>query len=231
MKNILIVGGNSGIGLAFLKLATANGCNISVASRKKPEINNPYNHIFFDALEPEIKPEIIPEQLDGLIYFPGTINLKPFNRIADKEWQDELAINFFGAVKWINACLPSLKKNSNASVVLFSTVAVSIGMPFHSSIASAKGAIEGLTKSLAAEFAPNIRFNAIAPSLTESALSAKFLSTPEKVEASAKRHPLNKIGDANDMAKLAWFLLNDESKFITGQILHADGGMSSIKLI
>jgi NAD(P)-dependent dehydrogenase (short-subunit alcohol dehydrogenase family) len=165
-----------------------------------------------------------------LVYCPGTINLKPFHRIAISDFQNEMDINFFGAVRVLQACLKGLKKSDSASVVLFSTVAVQTGMGFHAGIASAKGAVEGLTRSLAAEWAPSkIRVNSIAPSLTDTPLASNLLSTPEKKEASDKRHPLGRIGSPEDLANAAFYLLSENSSWMTGQILHLDGGMSSLK--
>lgn len=231
MENILLIGGNSGIGLETLKILLNKGKNVFVAARKKPEIEAEFNFLEWDVEQSKFDSQFLPDNLSGLIYFPGTINLKPFNRISKDDFLKEFQINFFGAVDVIQAALPILKKNGNASVVLFSTVAVKMGMPFHAGIASAKGALEGLCKSLAAEYSPTIRFNAIAPSLTNTPLASKLLSSPEKIEASQKRHPLNKIGEPQDLAAMASFLLSAKSSFISGQIFIMDGGMSSIKLI
>ncbi len=231
MENILLIGGNSGIGLESLKDLTAKGKNVFVAARKKPQIDAEFSFIEWDVEQGKFDSSFLPDNLAGLIYFPGTINLKPFNRISKEDFLKEFQINFFGAVEVIQAALPMLKKNGNSSVVLFSTVAVKMGMPFHAGIASAKGALEGLCKSLAAEYSPTIRFNAIAPSLTNTPLAAKLLSSPEKIEASQKRHPLNKIGEPQDLAAMATFLVSTESSFVTGQIFTMDGGMSSVKLI
>jgi len=231
MENILLIGGNSGIGLETLKILLNEGKNVFVAARKKPEIEAEFNFLEWDVEQSKFDSQFLPDNLSGLIYFPGTINLKPFNRISKDDFLKEFQINFFGAVDVIQAALPILKKNGNASVVLFSTVAVKMGMPFHAGIASAKGALEGLCKSLAAEYSPTIRFNAIAPSLTNTPLASKLLSSPEKIEASQKRHPLNKIGEPQDLAAMASFLLSAKSSFISGQIFIMDGGMSSIKLI
>jgi NAD(P)-dependent dehydrogenase (short-subunit alcohol dehydrogenase family) len=231
MENILLIGGNSGIGLETLRNLTGEGKNVFVAARKKPKLDAEFNFVEWDVENTKFDCQFLPDNLSGLIYFPGTINLKPFNRISKDDFLKEFQINFFGAVDVIQATLPLLKKNGNSSVVLFSTVAVKMGMPFHAGIASAKGALEGLCKSLAAEYAPLMRFNAIAPSLTNTPLASKLLSSPEKIEASQKRHPLNKIGEPQDLASMASFLLSSKSSFITGQIFTMDGGMSSIKLI
>jgi 3-oxoacyl-[acyl-carrier protein] reductase len=172
----------------------------------------------------------LPEVLDGVVYCPGTINLKPFHRLTQADFAHDWLVNVMGAVATLQAVMPKLKNAERASVVLFSTVAVGLGMPFHASIASAKGAVEGLTKSLAAEWAPKIRVNAIAPSLTQTSLVEKLLASEEKIEAAGKRHPLQKIGSPEEIAALVTFLLGDDSTWITGQILHVDGGLSSVKL-
>ncbi|NBR83602.1 MAG: SDR family oxidoreductase, partial [Flavobacteriia bacterium] len=131
----------------------------------------------------------------------------------------------------IQKALPALKKGSNPSVVLFSTVAVQTGMPFHSGIASAKGAVEGLVRSLAAEYAPHIRFNAIAPSLVDTPLAEGLLNNEKKRENSALRHPLKRIGSAAELAEAAAYLMSDRSSWITGQIICVDGGMSSLRTL
>jgi 3-oxoacyl-[acyl-carrier protein] reductase len=172
----------------------------------------------------------ITEALNGLVYFPGTINLKPFHRLTENDFLNDYKINALGAVAFIQKYLPNLKNSPNGSIVLISSVAANTGMPFHSSIAMAKAAIEGLTKSLAAELAPSIRVNCIAPSLTNTALGEKFLNTPEKIEASQKRNPLKKIGEPIDLANAIEFLLSEKSKWITGQVIAIDGGMNTLKL-
>ncbi|GAA5482329.1 SDR family NAD(P)-dependent oxidoreductase [Haloferula sargassicola] len=172
----------------------------------------------------------LPEKLGGLIYCPGSILLKPFHRFSDADFLADFELNALGAVRAIRAALPALKAAESASIVLFSTVAVAQGMSFHSSIAMAKGAVEGLTRSLAAELAPKIRVNAIAPSLTDTPLSEPLLNSAQKREAAEKRHPLQAVGDPEDVATLAAFLLSNTSKFITGQVMRPDGGLSSVKL-
>jgi NAD(P)-dependent dehydrogenase (short-subunit alcohol dehydrogenase family) len=173
----------------------------------------------------------LPEELHGIAYCPGTIVLKPFQRLSVEDFMQDYRINLLGAVKVIQACLKQLKKSSSgASIVLFSTVAVQTGMAFHASVASAKGAVEGLTRSLAAEFAPRIRVNAIAPSLTDTPLAQALLSSDAKRKASADRHPLRRIGSAEEMARLAAHLLSDDAAWMTGQILHLDGGMGALRV-
>lgn len=175
-------------------------------------------------------PKIL-EPLEGLVYFPGTINLKPFHRLSEQDFVNDYQINSLGAVAVTQSYLPNLKQATHPSIVFISTVAVAVGMPFHASIAMAKGAIEGLTKSLAAELAPLIRVNCIAPSLADTPLGEKFISTPEKLEAAQKRNPLKKVGTGKEIAEAIHFLLSHKSSWITGQVLAVDGGMNNIKLL
>lgn len=225
MKNILVVGGSRGIGKAIVERLDAN---IHVISRN--EINDKkegVNYIVADACDENI--ELNFDALDSVIYCPGTINLKPFTSLKRADFDHDMEVNFFGAVNVIQKSIKLLKKSENASVVLFSTVAAKIGMPFHASIASAKSAIEGLTKSLAAEYAPKIRFNCIAPSLTDTSLASKLLSNEKVKENSINTNPMKMIGDPNDIASMVEWLISDEAKWFTGQIINFDGGMSSIK--
>jgi 3-oxoacyl-[acyl-carrier protein] reductase len=186
-------------------------------------------HITWDATGEEFPIASLPSEVHGLAYCPGSITLKPFHGLKQADFQKDLDINLFGAIKAIQALLPTLKSTNGASVVLFSTVAARTGMPFHASIAAAKGAIEGLAVSLAAELAPaNVRVNVIAPSLTNTPLATRLLSSTEKVEAGGKRHPLGRVGEPDDVSAMAAFLLGPESTWITGQILAVDGGMSHI---
>ncbi len=228
MKQFLVVGGTSGIGLAVTQALVRQGQYVQVWARNFEEIEGA--QMVVNDAEGELDLSLLPDALDGVVYCPGSINLKPFHRLTSEDFARDWQINFMGAVNCLQAVLPRLKKVELASVVLFSTVAVGVGIPFHASIAGAKGAIEGLTRSLAAEWAPKIRVNAIAPSLTQTPLAAKLLSSEEKIEAAAKRHPLQTIGAAGDIAALTAFLLGDDARWITGQVLHADGGMSSVKI-
>ena len=230
-KNYLIVGGSSGIGLALTK-SLAQSHNVWVASRNEESIQGIPNvrHIPFDA-ETDTSIELDTEQLDGLAYCPGTINLKPFNRLKNEDFQKDFQVNVLGAVNAIQSVLTLLKKAENASIVLFSTVAVDQGMAYHASVAASKGAIQGLTKSLAAEFAPKIRVNCIAPSIVDTPLASRLLGNDEKKEASAKRHPLQKVGTSDDIAQMAAFLIGENSQWTTGQILGVDGGMSSVRML
>ncbi|OYX23039.1 MAG: oxidoreductase [Algoriphagus sp. 32-45-6] len=223
-KNIVIVGGNSGIGKAVANLLKDGGANLFLYSKSGEGTTALDTSVDFEEIPG------LPDIIDGVVYCPGTINLKPFHRISVSDFQKEMDVNFFGAVRVLQACMKGLKKSDSPSVVLYSTVAVQTGMGFHAGIASAKGAVEGLTRSLAAEWAPSkIRVNAIAPSLTETPLASALLSTPEKKEASDKRHPLGRIGSAADIAEATVFLLSSKSSWMTGQILHLDGGMSNLK--
>lgn len=229
MAKILIVGGNSGIGLATVRKLQAQGHELVAAARGQDQLQAlgiPVQD--FDASA--VGALTLPEQLDGLVYFPGTINLKPFHRISREDFLAEFQVNALAAVEVIQQALPALKKSPSASVLLFSTIAVQTGMPFHASIAAAKGAVEGITRSLAAELAPKIRVNAIAPSLTDTPLASALLSNDAKKEAAAERHPLKRIATAEELANLASYLLTTDSAPLTGQILHPDNGLSSLKL-
>lgn len=227
-RNYLLIGGNSGIGLAAARLLQSQGNHVLVAARNPgalTDLDIPTQA--FDALKPG--PLALPETLDGLVYFPGTITLKPFHRLSPEDFLHDFQINCLGAVAAIQSALPALKAAPHASIVLFSSIAVAQGLGFHASIAAAKGAVEGLARSLAAELAPKIRVNAIAPSLTDTPLAASLINSDAKREAAAKRHPLQQLGNPDDIAALISFLLSDASLFITGQIHRPDGGMSSIR--
>lgn len=229
--NYLIIGGSSGIGLELVNKLVAEGHQVYAASRHQGELPSSAHFIAFDVLGGTLSlKENLPDVLDGLAYCPGTINLKPFGRLSETDFENDFKVNVLGAVKVIQAVTPLLKKSESPSVVLFSTVAVQTGMGFHASIAASKGAIEGLTRSLAAEFAAiKIRVNALAPSLTATPLAQALISSPERKEASDKRHPLGRIGTAKELAEAAFFLITPQSAWITGQIIAIDGGMSSVR--
>lgn len=224
MNNYLIVGASRGIGGALADLIEANNDHAITISRSGAPRGTTYTA---DVLTDELP--LIDEPLNGLAYCPGSINLRPFGRLSADDFRADLEINLFGAIRTIQKYLPNLRESGNSSIVLFSTVAVKTGMGFHSSIAAAKGAIEGLTRSLAAEFAPAIRVNCIAPSLTDTPLADKLLNTPEKQEAAAKRHPLHRIGTPESIAEVAAFLLSGRSTWITGQVIHVDGGIGDLR--
>ena len=228
-KNILIIGASSDIGLEICKLANADGHNIYATSRDDASANNFDNFIQLNPNKSLDVLDDLPEDIDGLVYCPGTINLRSLQRLTLEDIKNEMEVNFYGAFNIIKKVLPNLKKNDGASVVLFSTVAVKTGMPMHSSIAAAKGALEGLAKSLAAELAPRVAINCVAPSIVDTKLAANILSTDERKQASADRHPLKTIGSINSIANSAYFLLQAKENWISGQILRPDGGLSALK--
>ena len=228
MKNILLIGGSYGIGLAIAK-ELQNDNNIFIASRSNEGLEAlNITHIPFDSTTDIIDVSQLPATIDGLVYCPGSINLRPFRGLKLETFESDMQINFFGMVKVIQTVLPQLTASNQSSIVLFSSVAASMGMPFHTSVAAAKGAIEGFAKALAAEYAPKIRVNVIAPSLTNTPLADKFLNNETKQEKSSKRHPLKRFGQPEDLAKMATFLLSDNASWISGQIMHVDGGMSTL---
>ena len=232
-KKILVIGGSSGISEEIVN-KLKDTAELYLGSRSITDKSEASSHISFDfdVQKKTALPDNLPESLDGLVYSPGTIRLRPFAQLKDEDYMEDYHINFLGAVRVIREALPRLKKaEGGSSIVLFSTVAVQTGMGYHASIASAKGAIEGLTRSLAAELAPKIRVNAIAPSLTDTPLASQLLTNDQRRQASADRHPLKRIGEADDIANMAVFLLKDASSWMTGQILAVDGGMSSVRMI
>ena len=231
--NFLIVGGSSGIGESISQLLEKQGdtvysCSRSVSSHTE---SDRIIHVPFDAVNEKLDVKRLPEYLNGIVYCPGSINLRPFARLKVEDFWADFQINVLGAVNAIQASLPMLKKSAlPSSIVLFSTVAVQTGMPFHASIASAKGAIEGLTRSLAAELAPRIRVNAIAPSLTDTPLAKPLIANEDKHKAADMRHPMNRIGTPQDIAQLVVFLLSaKKASWISGQIFHVDGGMGALR--
>ncbi len=229
-KKVLVIGGGSGIGKQVVEDLISEGYAVIAASRsissdsteEGVEVQN-FDVTSDDELE-------LPDELAGLVYCPGTISLRPFGRIKLDDFRKEFEVNYFGAVKVLQQSIDALMKGEG-SVVLFSTVAVKTGMPFHSSIASAKGAIEGLTKSLAAEYAPKVRFNVVAPSLTDTPLAEGLLNNDKKRESNTQRHPLKKIGTPKDISNLVTYLVTPRSQWVTGQVFNIDGGMSSLRLL
>jgi 3-oxoacyl-[acyl-carrier protein] reductase len=228
-KTFVLIGGSYGIGASLAEKLVAAGNEVYILSRTEPAIDGA-KYIPFDVHSNSIDLSVLPSAIHGLAYLPGTINLKPFHRFTDEEFITDFKLNTVYAAKCIRELLTPLKAAGTSSIVLFSTVAVQQGMPFHSSVAMAKGALEGLTRSLAAELAPKIRVNAIAPSITDTPLASKILSNDEKKKASGERHPLKRVGEATDIANAAAYLLSDESSWISGQIISVDGGMSSLRV-
>ena len=227
-KSFVLIGGSYGIGASLADILAGYGNNVFVLSRSKPS-SRAVVHIEFDALKDSIDTGILPQSVHGLAYLPGTILLKPFHRFSEEELIDDFRMNAVLAAKVIRELHSPLKAAGNSSIVLFSTVAVQQGMPFHSSVAMSKGAVEGLTRSLAAELAPKIRVNAVAPSITDTPLASRILSNEEKKKLSAERHPLKRVGSPEDIAHAAAYLLTEASDWITGQVLHVDGGMSRLR--
>ena len=226
-KNIVIIGGNSGIGGALAQ-QLAPSDNLFVISRE-PEPTAGVTSFAADVLSDDIPVNQLPDEIHGLVYCPGSINLRPFKGLKTEAFQSDFEINVLGAVRTLQTLEKKLVAANPASVVLFSTVAVQTGMPFHASVAAAKGAVEGLTRSLAAEWAPKIRVNAIAPSLVNTPLADKFLNNEAKMEKASERHPLKRVGTSAEIAALAAFLLSDNTGWVTGQIWTADGGIGSLK--
>ncbi len=228
MKNIVIIGGSKGIGFEILKQQLANNNQVFNISRNAPEISNPnLKHFELNVLVDTL-PEI--ENIDTLIYCPGSINLKPIGSLSIDDFRNDFEINVIGAVKSIQKYLPTLKKGNDPSIVLFSTVAVKLGMPYHASVATAKAGVEGLVKSLGAELASVVRVNAIAPTITETTLAANILRNDRMKENMVERHPMKNYLKPEEVANMANFLISDNAKSISGQIFEMDYGLVTFKM-
>jgi len=226
MRHILIIGGTKGIGKAIIDLLIEEN-KITCMSRNVSDYNHEnYNHIQLDATLDNF-PDL--EKIDSLVYCPGSINLKPISTLSIEDFRNDFELNVIGAVKSIKKYLPLLKKGENPSILLFSTVATKLGMPYHASVSASKSAIDGIVKTLGAELAPKIRINAIAPTITNTELASKILRNEKVLENMIERHPLKKILSANEVAKMAKFLISEDGSSISGQIINMDAGIVSFK--
>lgn len=233
-RTFAVVGDSRGIGASLREQLLASGHRVIGVSRtgvQRPQDDHSeaYQSLVFDAVQHPCDLSSFATKLAGLVYCPGTLRLKPLRGLKREHFVEDWEVNFLGAVQTLQANQQLLAASPSASVVLFSTVAVGTGMSFHASIAGAKGAVEGLTRSLAAEWAPKIRVNAIAPSLTDTSLAAGLLGSDSKREAAAERSPLKRIASAEEVAGLAHWLLSEQAQNMTGQVLPMDGGMSRIR--
>ena len=227
MKTVVLIGGSKGIGNAIANSLLETHTIINI-SRSSPELTHQnLTHYSCDVLADDL-PDL--DIVDTLIYCPGSINLKPISRLSLEDFREDFEINVLGAVKAIQKYLPMLKSGKQPSVLLFSTVAAKLGMPYHASIATAKSGVEGLVKSLAAELSPTIRVNAIAPTVTDTDLAAKLLRNEKMIENIKERHPLKKFLNPEEVAEMAGFLISDKASSLTGQIFEMDCGIVSVKL-
>ena len=231
MANYLIVGASSGIGkqLALQMAESGNRVYGTYNNTNFSSTNELISYHPLNVLDENLNLEFLTDSLNGLVYCPGSINLKPFGKITPTDFVEDYKLQVVGAISIIQSVFAKLRRSGNGSIVLFSTIAVQNGFPYHSQVSASKGAIEGLTKALAAEFSPKIRVNCIAPSLTETPLAINLLNTDEKKEANAAKNPLKRNGTPDDIANMAEFLLSYKASWMTGQILHVDGGYSTIK--
>lgn len=227
MKTVIIIGGSKGIGNALLDLLLPNNKVINISRTTPQQEHENLTHMSCDVLKDEL-PSI--ETADALVYCPGSINLKPISRLSLDDFRDDFEINVLGAVNAIQTYLPALKKGTKPSIVLFSTVAAKLGMPFHASIATAKSGIEGLVKSLGAELAPTLRINAIAPTVTNTELASKLLRNDKMIDAITERHPLKKFLNPDEVASMAAFLISEKAASISGQVFEMDCGIVTFKI-
>ncbi len=230
-KQFVVIGGSHGIGLGIVRRLLAQQAAVTVVSRTADLLAglDGVVHLPLDVTSESLDAASLPDVIDGLAYCPGSINLTPIRSLKPSIMMDDFQLNAVGAVQCLQASLAAMKAAGNSSMVMFSTVAVAQGLPMHASVAAAKGAVEGLTRSLAAELAPRVRVNCIAPALIDTPLAEGFLSSDMKRRAMAERHPLKRVGDVQDIAAMAEFLLGDQSSWITGQVIGVDGGMSRLR--
>ena len=229
-KNFIIVGGSYGIGFGIVQQLSQAGANVTVLSRTPVVAELPnVSHVSIDVVKDELEGALLPDVIDGLAYCPGSISLGPLRGLKLEQMREDFELNVISAIKCIQASLVGLKASDSSSIVLFSTVAVTQGLAMHSAVSAAKGAIEGLSRSLAAELAPQVRVNCIAPSLTDTPLASKLLANEQKKAAMDARHPLKRVGTVADISSMATYLLSDAATWITGQVIGVDGGMSSVR--
>ena len=226
---IVVVGGSHGIGASIARGCAERGARVTVIARTAGEMPSQGTFMQADAISDELSGLQLPETIDGLVYAPGSINLGPLRSVNLETMRADYELNVLGAVRVMQLALAGLKRSSRASCVFFSTIAVAQGLPMHTSIAAAKGALEALTRTWAAELSPTIRVNCIAPALTDTRLAERLLNTDEKRTAMAAKYPLGRIGHREDIAGAALYLLSAASSWMTGQVLHVDGGMSSVR--
>lgn len=230
--NYVVVGGSHGIGQGIVHRLLHSGAAVTVLSRTidSADVAAGVKHVQVDVTKDEIQADQLPNEIAGLAYCPGSINLGPLRQLKLEAMVEDFQLNAVGAVKCLQSALPAMKAAGNSAMVLFSTVAVGQGMPMHTSVAAAKGAVEGLTRSFAAELAPTVRVNCIAPALTATPLAERFLSSDQKRSAMAEKYPLRRVGEVHDIAAMAEYLLSPQATWITGQIIGVDGGMSTLRV-
>ena len=226
MRNIIIIGGTKGIGKSIVSEVVENH-NVVCLSRNETDFShNNYTFHRFDALVDDY-PDL--DSVDCLIYCPGSINLKPISTLSLDDFRNDFELNVIGAVRAIKKYLNLLKKSESPSILLFSTVATKLGMPYHASVSVAKSGIDGLVKTLGSELAPKVRINAIAPTITNTELASKILRNDKVIENMVERHPLKKILSSDEVAKMASFLISEDASSISGQIFNMDAGIVSFK--
>ncbi|MEM6981104.1 MAG: SDR family oxidoreductase [Planctomycetota bacterium] len=231
---IVIIGGSHGIGFELVKRLAARGAQILNVSRTLGDLeasgllDQSVQHFEADVVTSDFPINPLPEKIGGFVYCPGSIRLGPVNSVKADRMREEFELNVVAATNYFQACLPALKASGHGSAVFYSTVAVNHGITMHSYVAAAKGALQALAKTWAAELAPTVRVNCVAPALTDTPLAKAFLSSDAKRQAMSEKYPLGRVGSAADIAAMTEFLLSSESGWITGQTLGVDGGMSGI---